>query len=189
MLRIVLKFVVILFPISEIALAILKRADLHAAQNEDRSSMWLIWIAVGIGVTSASVVSQSVPSARLPLSSELVRAFALAFLLFGLTIRWVAIITLGRFFTVDVAIQHNHALVDRGLYRYVRHPSYSGLLLAFFGLGLFYINWLSFLVLMVPIILAVINRIMKEERALLAALGSTYAAYCERTKRLFPGLL
>jgi protein-S-isoprenylcysteine O-methyltransferase Ste14 len=53
----------------------------------------------------------------------------------------------------------------------------------------FFANWLSLLVLMVPISLAVFNRIAKEERALLAALGPSYAAYCARTKRLFPGLV
>jgi protein-S-isoprenylcysteine O-methyltransferase len=90
---------------------------------------------------------------------------------------------------VDVAIQQGHSLVELGLYRFVRHPSYSGLLLAFLGLGLFFANWLSLVVLMVPITLAVINRIAKEERALLLALGPSYAGYCARTKRLFPGLV
>jgi protein-S-isoprenylcysteine O-methyltransferase len=101
----------------------------------------------------------------------------------------VAIVTLGRQFTVDVSIRQDHALVQHGLYRLVRHPSYSGLLLAMFGLGLLYTNWLSLVSLMVPITLAVINRIAKEERALLAALGSPYAVYCAHTKRLIPGLV
>ena len=188
MLRTVLWIAVYLFPFSEIALAILKRADLHSAQSEDRGSMRLLWFAVALGLTSATA-SQWVPLGRLPLPSDLVCALALAFVLSGLTIRWTSIVTLGRLFTVDVAIQQDHALVQRGLYRFVRHPSYSGLLLAFFGLGLFFANWLSLLVLMVPITLAVINRVAKEERALLVALGPSYAAYCARTKRLFPGLV
>lgn len=187
MLGTVLWIVIGFFPVSEIALLILKRADLHSAQSEDRGSTRLLWLAIVLGVTSA-IASQWVSSTRLPLPSSLVRALALAFLLFGLTIRWASIMTLGRLFTVDVAIQQNHALIQHGLYRHVRHPSYSGLLLAFLGLGLFFANWLSLLVLMVPITLAVINRITKEERALLVALGPSYAAYCARTKRLFPGL-
>ena len=113
----------------------------------------------------------------------------LLFLTSGLIVRWMAIITLGRFFTVDVAIRKDYALIQDGLYRYVRHPSYSGLLLAFFGLGLIYANWLSLISLMAPLILSINNRIAKEERALLAALGPAYAAYCARTKRLFPGLI
>jgi protein-S-isoprenylcysteine O-methyltransferase Ste14 len=187
-LRTVSWVVVSLFPISEIALAILKRADLRSAQSEDRGSMRLIWLAVAFGLTCA-IASQWVPAARLRLPGGMVRILSLTFLLTGLTVRWISIVTLGRLFTVNVAIRQDHALVQHGLYRLVRHPSYSGLLLAFVGLGLFFANWLSLLSLMAPITLAVINRIAQEERALLVALGPPYAAYCARTKRLFPGLV
>ena len=54
----------------------------------------------------------------------------------GLILRWWAIITLGRFFTVDVTIEKDHELVERGPFRIVRHPSYTGVLLAFVGLAL-----------------------------------------------------
>jgi protein-S-isoprenylcysteine O-methyltransferase Ste14 len=184
----VLWVVVGLFPVSEIALAIFKRADSRSAQSEDRGSMRFIWLAVAFGIACA-LASQWIPSAKLQLSSGLVRVLALIFLLLGLTIRWISIVTLGRLFTVDVAIRQDHTLVQHGLYRLVRHPSYSGLLIAFFGLGLVYANWLSLFGLMAPIILAVINRIAKEERGLLKSLGPSYASYCARTKRLFPGLV
>ncbi len=179
--------VVGLFPVSEIALGIFKRAGSRSASSEDRGSLRILWLAIMLGILFA-MASLRVSSASLRLSSAVVYALALVFLLSGLTIRWIAIVTLGRFFTVDVAIQKDHVVVQHGLYRLVRHPSYSGLLLAFFGLGLFFANWLSLLGLLAPITLAVINRIAKEERALLAALGAPYAAYCARTKRLLPGL-
>jgi protein-S-isoprenylcysteine O-methyltransferase Ste14 len=188
MLTTVLWVVVGLFPISEIVLAIFKRAGSRSAQNEDRGSLRLLWIGIALGVTCA-MVCQWVPSASIRLPSGLIRALALTVIVSGLTIRWSSILTLGRLFTVDVAIRHDHALVQHGLYRLVRHPSYSGLLLAFVGTGLVYENWLSLFGLMVPITLVVINRIAKEERALLEGLGPPYAAYCARTKRLIPGLL
>jgi protein-S-isoprenylcysteine O-methyltransferase len=119
----------------------------------------------------------------------MIRLLALGLLLGGLALRWTAILTLGRFFTVDVAIHAGHVVVQTGLYRSVRHPSYTGLLVAFLGLGVFYANWLSILALLVPISLAVLNRVVKEERALLTSLGAEYAAYCVRTKRFIPGLL
>ena len=53
----------------------------------------------------------------------------------GLILRWWAIIILGRFFTVDVTIEKDHELVERGPFRIVRHPSYTGVLLAFVGLA------------------------------------------------------
>ena len=184
----VLWFVVALFPVSEIALAVIKRSKAGSAQDQDRGSMRLLWIAIGIGVASA-IAAQWVHAARLHVPSRIVGPLALALIVVGLAIRWVAILTLGRLFTVDVAIQPDHRLVQTGLYRLVRHPSYSGLLIAFLGLSLFFANWLSLVLLLVPITLAVTNRVIKEEQVLLQALGAPYADYCARTKRLIPGVL
>ena len=61
----------------------------------------------------------------------------------GIAIRWYAIVYLGRFFTVNVAIAADHRLIDSGPYRFVRHPSYIGALMAFLGLGLTLGNWVS----------------------------------------------
>jgi protein-S-isoprenylcysteine O-methyltransferase len=68
----------------------------------------------------------------------------------------------------------------------VRHPSYSGALLAFVGFGLCVGNWISFLVLLVPITAAFLWRIHVEERVLNDALGDDYGRYAARTKRLVP---
>ena len=61
----------------------------------------------------------------------------------GLMLRWYSIIYLGRFFTVNVAIHSGHEIIDTGPYRYIRHPSYTGALLAFLGLALTLANWVS----------------------------------------------
>lgn len=186
-LRAVLWVVVILFPVSEIVLALLKRASSGVANVQDRGSMRLLWLVIVTSVCMA-IAFQWVPTARLRLSVVFLRALALGLMIAGLAVRWVSIFTLGRFFTVDVAIQVDHTLVEAGLYRHLRHPSYFGLLLVFLGLGLIFANWLSLIVIVVPITLAVLNRIAKEENALRDALGASYVAYCSRTKRLVPGL-
>jgi protein-S-isoprenylcysteine O-methyltransferase len=187
-LRALLLGMVVLFPISEIALAVFKRANPRGAEVVDQGSMRLLWITIAAGVGLA-IGSQWVPSVGIQISPTLRRALALGLMAAGLSVRWASILTLGRLFTVDVAIQADHSLVETGLYRHVRHPSYAGLLLAFLGLGAFFANWLSILALMVPITLAVLNRIEKEEAALLGKLGASYADYCARTKRLVPGVL
>jgi protein-S-isoprenylcysteine O-methyltransferase len=106
----------------------------------------------------------------------------------GLVLRWWAIITLGRFFTVDVTIQKDHELVDRGPFRLVRHPSYTGVLLAFVGFALSLRNWAALVVILVPIFVAFVRRMNVEEEALSQALGSPYTEYMVRTKRLVPGI-
>ncbi len=187
MIRLALVAIVALFPVSEIALAFVKRSSARTAQSEDRGSMRLLWIGISLGVGLA-IFAQWIPSARLPGPRDLTDMLALVLLLGGLALRWAAILTLGRLFTVNVAIHSDHVVVQSGLYRFIRHPSYTGLLVAFLGLGLFFDNWLSICVLLLPITLVVMNRVVKEERALLTSLGSDYAAYCARTKRFIPGL-
>jgi protein-S-isoprenylcysteine O-methyltransferase len=184
----VLEAVVVLFPVSEIALSIFKRSKTPRGQSQDQGSAGLVWIAVALGVVGA-VAAQSVPIARPHWPDQIVRPIALVLVLSGLAIRWWAILTLGRFFTVDVATRREQPVVRTGPYRFVRHPSYAGALVAFLGIGVFMSNWLSVVVLLVPIALAVFIRIRIEERALLAALGAPYAHYCARTKRLVPGIL
>jgi protein-S-isoprenylcysteine O-methyltransferase len=187
MIRLVLWVVVAFFPLSEVALGFVKRSSGRAAQSEDRGSMRLLWLSVVFGV-GLGVAAQWIPSTRLSGAPHLIRVLALGLLLGGLALRWAAILTLGRLFTVDVAIHSDHVVVQAGLYRLVRHPSYTGLLVAFLGLGVFFANWLSIVGLLVPITLAVLNRVEKEEHALLTSLGSEYAAYCARTKRFIPWL-
>jgi protein-S-isoprenylcysteine O-methyltransferase len=174
-----------LFPLSEIALAIFKRAKPESSRDEDRGSMRVLWIVITLAVCGA-VACQRIQAAWLPRHPTVRLSLFLALLCGGLVLRWAAILYLGRFFTTNVAIHQGHTLVQSGLYRLVRHPSYTGMLVAFLGLAVFYWNWLSMVVLMVPITCAVINRIRKEERALAAAFGAEYESYCKRTKRLIP---
>jgi protein-S-isoprenylcysteine O-methyltransferase len=183
----VLLVVVALFPVSEIALTVVKRANRRAAALDDRGSMRLLWMVIGASVCAA-VGFTWIPAAAIHAPSRVLHLLALGVLLLGMTIRWLSILTLGRFFTVDVSVQHDHELVETGFYRHVRHPSYSGLLLAFVGLGVFFGNWLSLGVLALPITLAVLRRIRIEERALREALGAPYEEYSSRTKRLIPGV-
>jgi protein-S-isoprenylcysteine O-methyltransferase Ste14 len=184
----ILWILMVLFPVSEVALGFLKRSSEGVARSEDRGSLRLLWLGIVMGIGLAIGV-RWVHVARFPEPLFVSQYLALMLMLGGLVLRWTAIRTLGRLFTVDVAIQSDHAVVQTGLYRYVRHPSYTGLFTIFLGVGLYFANWLSILCLLVPIVLVLFNRVAKEENALLASLGPEYAAYCARTKRFIPGLL
>ena len=106
----------------------------------------------------------------------------------GLGLRVWAILTLGRFFTPSVQIQGGQRVVESGPYRYVRHPSYTGMLLALVGLGIALDDWLSLLVLALLPLTGILVRIRHEESVLLDALGDDYADYASRTSRLVPGV-
>ena len=176
----------ICYGLSEVALGVFKRSGTKSAET-DRSSLRVLWAVILLSVAVAIWAAGRVPQAG---SALLERGYALGVALFvaGLILRWYAIIHLGRFFTVDVAIASDHRVVDSGPYRWVRHPSYTGALLAFVGYGLCLGNWISLAVVTLPIAWAFLRRIEVEETALGSALGDSYAAYARRTKRLVPTL-
>ena len=104
----------------------------------------------------------------------------------GIALRATAIAQLGRFRTPNVAVLADHRIVERGLYRHIRHPSYPGALLAFLGFSLALANWLSLVVIMGILLPIYLNRLHEEEAALAAAFGADCQAYCQRTKHLLP---
>jgi protein-S-isoprenylcysteine O-methyltransferase len=106
----------------------------------------------------------------------------------GLMLRWWAIVHLGRFFTVDVAVAADQHVVDSGPYRLIRHPSYAGLLLLALGVGTCFGNVASIVVILLPVIALMLKRMRIEEEALVNGLGNSYRAYMDRTKRLIPGI-
>jgi protein-S-isoprenylcysteine O-methyltransferase Ste14 len=106
----------------------------------------------------------------------------------GLLLRWWSFATLGRYFTVVLKTSEDQPVVDRGPYRVLRHPSYSGLLLAFVGYGLMDGNWLSTTCSVVIVLTALVYRIGIEERSLTAALGARYRDFASSRARLIPFL-
>jgi protein-S-isoprenylcysteine O-methyltransferase Ste14 len=110
----------------------------------------------------------------------------LALFLLGLALTVWAYRTLGRFFSLEVQIQGEHRVVDRGPYRLLRHPGYAGVLFGFIGLGLAVQSWVSVLLLLLATTAALAYRARIEEKFLVAELGDEYVRYMARTKRLVP---
>jgi protein-S-isoprenylcysteine O-methyltransferase Ste14 len=125
---------------------------------------------------------------RIPIETEsrFLALSGIVVMFVGLAIRWTAIYTLGRYFTRTVTIKNDHRIIQRGLYRHLRHPAYTGALLAQMGLGLAFTNWLSFMLIFAPILVAALYRMHVEEDALVQAFGGEYVEYAKHTKRLIP---
>jgi len=175
-----------LYGISEVGLGVFKRAK-GGTKVTDRGTLGMLWTVLITAIFCAIFIAKAWPHYQVALSGAVYDVAVLLFLC-GIVLRWWAIIHLGRFFTVNVAISADHRIVDDGPYTYLRHPSYTGALLAFIGLGMMLFNWLAAVVLIVPILFAFLWRIAIEEQALLAAFGADYVAYQRRTKRLVPFL-
>jgi len=107
----------------------------------------------------------------------------------GTALRWYAVATLGRYFTVNVATQAAQRVIEFGPYRYIRHPAYAGSLLTLIGFGLALGNWVGVLAMLILSSSAFGYRIAVEEAAMLSALGKPYARYMTHTWRLIPFLV
>jgi protein-S-isoprenylcysteine O-methyltransferase len=175
-----------IFGLSEFALLLWKRSGGNA-RSADRGSLGMIWVVILACVLVATLVAINLPQAHSEFLYRL-RAVGGALFTVGLVLRWYSIFYLGRFFTVNVAIASDHQVIDTGPYRFVRHPSYTGALLAFIGLGITYANWLALIIMVLPALAAFMRRMGVEEAALSQALGERYTHYMARTRRLIPGV-
>ena len=173
--------------VSELALVWRRRASRAPSTRLDRGSHLLLWAIIVGSIIAGHLAALSSVGPRL-LPGLAWRWFGAGLFAAGTALRWWAIVHLGRFFSVDVAIACDHQVVDTGPYHVVRHPSYTGLLLQCAGLGVVLGTVLSLCVIMVPTFLVLFHRIRVEEKALLANFGKGYAAYARRTKRLLPGV-
>lgn len=169
---------------SEIGLAVLRRSGEGAARRDGGSLAILNCVIYGSVALGLFLSARGVGRVAMP---EGVAWAGLAAIVLGLALRWAAILTLRRFFTVDVAIHADHRLVEKGPYRVLRHPAYAGTLLSFAGLAACTQSLLAAPVVLVPIAAAFVHRIRVEERALRAAFQEEYPAYAARTWRLVPG--
>jgi protein-S-isoprenylcysteine O-methyltransferase Ste14 len=172
--------------LSEILLNRFLRSGKDADKNQDKGSVRIIWITIGVannlGILAAIFIS-------FPISGSMWVTYAGLFLIvLGMTFRFVAVLTLGKLFTVDVAIQENHKIKKDGIYRLIRHPSYAGSILSFIGFGLSLNNWISLAIIVVPVFCAFIYRIKIEEKMLTCRFGAEYVTYMGKTYRLIPWL-
>jgi protein-S-isoprenylcysteine O-methyltransferase len=173
---------------SEAGLSMRRRAGASDSQLADKGSLRLLWITIMVSVFLAYFLFFAVPEAGFGAATVPSMILGIVIYTAGLCLRWYSIIYLGRFFTVNVAIAADHLLIDAGPYRYVRHPSYTGALMVFLGLGLMIANWASLVILVVPIFSAFAGRMRVEVAALLQGLGAPYRLYMDRTKRLIPAV-
>ncbi|HVP18507.1 MAG TPA: isoprenylcysteine carboxylmethyltransferase family protein [Spirochaetia bacterium] len=180
----------VVWTISEVFYALRKHS-----KGSSHSTGWLNPLLMYVAVPSSgalAVVLKVAPATgalgKVMILSPSIGYIGCALIAFGLVFRWVAVATLGEFFTVDGAFMPDHRIIDKGLYGVVRHPSYLGALLMDVGFGLALENWLSLVVMLLFPAMAQLYRISVEEKALLGHFGSAYRDYMRRTKKLIPGI-
>lgn len=170
--------------LSEIFLSRFRRSKKNDLKNADRGSLRLIWILIFIANFLGVYISKEYD---LPISDNpFIQYIGLLLVLIGVALRLKIVLSLGKYFTVDVTIKDGHQLKKDGFYKYLRHPSYSASILSFIGFGISLNNWLSLLIISVLIFTAFVYRISVEEKVLIEHFGEDYLNYKRETKGLIP---
>jgi protein-S-isoprenylcysteine O-methyltransferase Ste14 len=158
--------------------------------QEKTSPSWRARLATGAKLLLlAAIVVQILAPPFLPIFPVPTAARAAGLLLY--TLGWLMAVTariqLGRNWS-DIEksyVQQDHALVARGLYRWVRHPIYAGDLVLLLGLELALNSWA--VVGVAAVALYVRRQAIREERALRERIPG-YDEYCRSTARFVPFL-
>ena len=105
----------------------------------------------------------------------------------GLGFSMLARFWLGRNWSGTVTLKQDHDLIRSGPYALVRHPIYSGMLLALIGTAIAIDSW-SALIALVAMLAALLFKIRIEERFMADAFGEAYARYRADVPALVPFL-
>lgn len=185
--RIAFDVVVGAFVLSELRVRLRSERN-REGSRQDHLSVRVVQVTALGGVALAILLTRRVPRADVGAARWPLFVAGLVLMCAGIAIRQWALATLGRFFTIDVRVQSGQTVVDDGPYRWVRHPSYAGLILTFVGLGLALGNWAALAAVAAVPTAGLVYRVRIEERALLDGLGEPYRRFAAGRPRLFPGI-
>jgi protein-S-isoprenylcysteine O-methyltransferase Ste14 len=164
------------------------KARSRGTTKADRMSRMFNTVSIGVALSS---VWPSLLLPELRFGGDEILAITLAgtlLIILGLALRYWSIIILGRYFRTTVELEEGQKVVRSGPYRFIRHPSYSGIILFCVGYGLVSQNWLSFSLCALLPAAALLYRIKIEEEEMAKGMGTEYTEYQSKTKKLIPGI-
>ena len=150
--------------------------------RKDRGSGFFIFFIIFLSIITAIIFA----SANIAMLPNWFFYLGIIVIILGIIFRQWSIAVLGRFFSGTVGTQKGQKVVEKGPYKYIRHPSYTGALLILIGIGLALQSWGAVITLALLFSLAYGYRIHIEENVLISELGDPYIEYKKRTKRLIP---
>ena len=176
----------VLYGFFEIFMSKRQKGKRTISKSGDKGSIWILFISISIGYWLSFIAASTKTGRIYHWNTFFVTGSILAII--GLIIRVTSILALRQQFTYTVTKIDNHELIEKGLYKRIRHPGYLGQLIIFLGISVSLSNWLSVLLMMVPVLSGYIYRIIVEEKFMIEQMGQIYIDYQKRTKRLIPAI-
>jgi protein-S-isoprenylcysteine O-methyltransferase Ste14 len=178
--------VIILALAGAIAYCFSASSGLGVGRREDPSSRWIFIPLIIIALAFAWLPPHLDRLTRWTIDGNTIRYVGLIITAIGGFVRLATVFELGHRFSIFVALQPDHRLETDGFYRFVRHPSYLGVLLTMAGWALVFRSIIG-LLLTAAICVPIAARIHAEENFLVREFGEQYRAYRQRTRwRLLP---
>jgi protein-S-isoprenylcysteine O-methyltransferase Ste14 len=184
----------ILFPLLWLAFIVfwivMARGGKAVAEREDLYSRLSHYAPLAVAVYLLVAPDGLVPVLNnrfAPLCLELVQ-FGAALTVIGIAFALWARLRLAGNWSSDVTLKRDHELIVDGPYRWVRHPIYTGVLVALIGTGLAVGEWRA----VVAVVLAGVawwRKLTIEEIVMRRQFGDAYVRYAERTRVLIPFVL
>ena len=174
----------ILYGLFEIFMSKRGKSKREISKSGDKGSIWILVLTVSVGYWLSFIIASTKVGRIYHWNALFILGSILAAI--GLIVRVTSILKLKQHFTYTVTKINNHQLIETGLYKYIRHPGYLGQLIIFLGIATSLSNWLSVLLMMIPVSVGYINRIKVEEKFMTQQMGQKYIEYQKRTKKLIP---
>lgn len=162
-----------------------RRVKVTKSCKTPRETGLLVLAWVGFFVPLIWVATPAFRFAEYPLRTGPLVAGVACFVI-GLWLFYRSHADLGTNWSVTLEMHEGHRLITQGVYRRVRHPMYSALLLYSIGQALVIPNWVGGLSNLVAFVTLFALRVGPEERMMAQQFGNGYAQYTARTKRLIP---
>ena len=173
-----------LYGFFEIFMNLRQRRNSTVTGSGDKGSLWLLYILITIGYVLSFSAGATKIGRIYPWDTYFVVGIVL--IAIGLFIRIQSIMTLKKQFTYTVSKVENYKLIETGMYKWIRHPGYLGQIIIFIGIPTSFANWLSVILMIIPVLVGYIYRIRVEEKFMIEQMGTKYLDYQKRTKRLIP---
>lgn len=171
--------------IPEVIYTLSHRID-TSSRADDRYSSLAVKLSLGTAVLLANWLVRVETWATISWYPVLIFSLGIALVVVGVVFRWYSIRVLGKYFSVQLAVQPDQTVMKDGPYRLIRHPSYTGSLITMLGLGMAFTNWLCLVSVPLIVFIGFNYRANVEEQMLIAALGDSYREYMKHTWRFIP---
>ena len=153
------------------------------SEGPSRIAVWIVWLAWWLLLTHG--FGMEILSVRFVPKTTIASYAGLAITVAGLALSVWARIQIGRNWSGLIQVKEGHQLMHTGSYAIVRHPIYSGFMLATLGTAIAF-GEISGLLAFVMILAAWGYKSRLEETAMIEHFGPEYETYCRKVKGLIP---